>query len=96
MVVRSDTEIFDPFPIKLAGWRIAVKILHEKLELAAECLEIIELHAGSGGYVEVPIVLFPVFHIHRQNRSHCRELNTPGASELNAIVYQPGEIKWPQ
>ena len=70
MVMRANTQIFDPFLIKLAGWRIAVKILYEELELAAECLKIIELDPGSSGYVGIPIVLFPVFQVYRQNRSH--------------------------
>ena len=70
MVVRSDTEIFDSFLIKLAGWRIAVKIFHEELEFAAEGLKIIELDPGPGGYIGIPIVLFPVFQVYRQDRSH--------------------------
>ena len=87
VVVCSDTDIFDPFLIKLAGWGIAVKIFHEELELAAEGLKIIELNPGPGGYIGIPIILFPVFQVYRQDRSHRGKFYAPGTSELDAIVY---------
>jgi hypothetical protein len=37
MVMCSDTDIFDPLPIKLTGRRIAVKIFPQKLKLPPEC-----------------------------------------------------------
>ena len=69
MVMRSDTDIFDLLLIKLAGWRIAVKIFHQELKLSTECLNIIELKPGSGGYIGIPIVLLMVLDINRENRS---------------------------
>lgn len=86
MVMRSETEIFDLFFIKLTGGGIAVKIFHQELQLPTKCLNIIELDSRSGGHIGIPIVLLMILDIHCQNRSQCCEINAPGASELDAIL----------
>ena len=86
MVMRSETEIFDLFFIKLTGGGIAVKIFHQELQLPTKCLNIIELDSRSGGHIGIPIVLLMILDIHCQNRSQRCEINAPWASELDAIL----------
>ena len=69
MVMGSNTDIFHLFLIKLAGRRIAVKIFHQELKFSTECLNIIELKPGSGGYIGIPIDLLMVLDIDREYRS---------------------------
>jgi hypothetical protein len=68
MIVRSNTEIVYPLSEKLARRGVSVKILNQELKVAAECPEVIQLNAGPGGYIGVPVVLLMILEVNRHNR----------------------------
>ena len=89
MVVRADAEIVDPLSEKLARGGISVKIFYQEQEFPVERLKMVQLYAGSRGYIGIPVILFMVLDVDRRNWPHGYNLDPPGASELDAILYRP-------
>jgi hypothetical protein len=87
MVVRTYAEVVDSLSEKLARGGISVKIFYQEQEFPAERLKMVQLYAGSRGYVGIPVILLMILDVDRRNWPQGYNLDSPGASELDAILY---------